>query len=366
MSRPARIAFILASYAPDTPAGIERATAALARGLRDLGQHAIVLTAAPQPHLDPHVVTLGSLDIRFPTTDNALRQAISSSGVAEEIADVIARHQCDLVVHTDALWGLGRLPLRPGPRRVLAAHVIGHREDLLPALNLADTVVAPSATALDQAQTMGYDTRSWAVVPNALLFDPGPHNEPVRERLRLQGAFRVLGRPAAEKGVRQLLAGIPPGIERFVDVVVGAAPFEAAAGLQASDIEQCRAGIGARVRLSTRPRTWEQVPAWLGGAAVVIVPSHAETFGLVALEAMSVGTPVVAYDVGNLPELVGTGPDAGGLIVDQTAGPAGLWHAALALTADPVTYSYTSRAAYYRSRDFLPTPVAELFLKAVW
>lgn len=36
-----------------------------------------------------------------------------------------------------------------------------------------------------------------------------------------------------------------------------------------------------------------------------------ETFGLVDLEAMSVGTTIIAYDVGNLPTLLGIGDEAG-------------------------------------------------------
>jgi iron(II)-dependent oxidoreductase len=110
---------------------------------------------------------------------------------------------------------------------------------------------------------------------------------------------------------------------------------------------------------------WPHVPSWLAQAAAVIVPSVRESFGLVALEAMSVGTPVIAFDIGNLPALIGTGDGAGGTIVDPSDGEHGLWHAAEELLADPVRYAQLSRAAYYRSRDYLPTTIAETFLKAV-
>jgi hypothetical protein len=39
---------------------------------------------------------------------------------------------------------------------------------------------------------------------------------------------------------------------------------------------------------------WRHVPVWLAGAAVVVVPSLTETFGLAALVVMSVGTLVLA------------------------------------------------------------------------
>lgn len=42
-------------------------------------------------------------------------------------------------------------------------------------------------------------------------------------------------------------------------------------------------------------------------ADVFIYPSMADTFGLVALESIACGTPVVAYDVGGIPEVLGEG-----------------------------------------------------------
>ncbi len=55
---PLTVAFLLASYTPDAPAGMERATAALAKGLRQLGHRAITLTAAEQAEPDPDVIRL--------------------------------------------------------------------------------------------------------------------------------------------------------------------------------------------------------------------------------------------------------------------------------------------------------------------
>lgn len=44
----------------------------------------------------------------------------------------------------------------------------------------------------------------------------------------------------------------------------------------------------------------EILPAYYAAADVCVVPSHYEPFGLVAIEAMASGTPVVASDVGGL------------------------------------------------------------------
>jgi D-inositol-3-phosphate glycosyltransferase len=67
-------------------------------------------------------------------------------------------------------------------------------------------------------------------------------------------------------------------------------------------------------------------------ADVVAVPSHNESFGLVALEAQACGTPVVAARVGGLPVAVSDG--VSGLLVDGHG--AGSWADALAAVAlDP-------------------------------
>ncbi|MEX2290806.1 MAG: D-inositol-3-phosphate glycosyltransferase [Mycobacteriales bacterium] len=64
---------------------------------------------------------------------------------------------------------------------------------------------------------------------------------------------------------------------------------------------------------------------WYAAADVVAVPSHNESFGLVALEAQACGTPVVATDVGGLRTTVRNG--ASGLLVRGHGADA--WAAAL-------------------------------------
>ena len=54
-------------------------------------------------------------------------------------------------------------------------------------------------------------------------------------------------------------------------------------------------------------RDQETLHRYYAAADVVVMPSHYESFGMVALEAMACGTPVIATDVGGLSQLVRDG-----------------------------------------------------------
>ena len=365
--RPAAIAFVLVSYVPDAPAGIERAVAALAAGLRARGDRALILTAAAQPQPDPGVIQLGALPLTFPCDDITLRQAVhlNRAAITAELSQTLTRQQADAVIYADALWGLGltaasvQSPARP----VLAVHVIGHDRDLTPALAAASRVIVPSASVLADATAHGYDTAAWHTVPNPLLIDPAHVRRPgkaQREQLRLHGPVAVIARLGAEKGVTGLLGAAVPG-NRPLHVVLAPAGFETVPGSQQRLAAECARLAAAANGAIWPPLAWQQVPAFLASAAVTMVPSERETFGNVAAESMSAGTPVIAYATGNLPALLGPG----GVLVPAHAGPGALWRAALDLLADPVRYWQMCRDAYCQSRNYRPARIADAFLKAV-
>ncbi|HMA46085.1 MAG TPA: D-inositol-3-phosphate glycosyltransferase [Frankiaceae bacterium] len=153
----------------------------------------------------------------------------------------------------------------------------------------------------------------------------------------------VLLRAAAD-----LLARDPALRSRLVVAVVGG---PSGTGLDRPDslaALSAALGIADVVRLEP-PAPQPLLADWYRAATVVVVPSHTESFGLVALEAQACGTPVVAAAVGGLRTAVRHG--VSGLLVDGHD-PA-RWAEALArLAADPLWRRRLSARAVRQAAGF--------------
>jgi len=94
----------------------------------------------------------------------------------------------------------------------------------------------------------------------------------------------------------------------------------------------------------------------LEGALAVVMPSRFEGFGLVAVEAMAAGAPVISSDAGSLPEVM----DRGRAGVMLPAGdPVALAEAMQRVVSDPGHRQRLSDAARRRAADFSWRSIAE-------
>jgi D-inositol-3-phosphate glycosyltransferase len=190
----------------------------------------------------------------------------------------------------------------------------------------ADRLVANTAEEARQLIEL-YGADPWRVETvspgvDLTVFRPGPVAA-ARRRLGLPADAAVLvfaGRIQPLKGpdivlraAAELLRSRPELADRLVVVIVGGpsgsevgAPGRLGGLADALGISDC-------VRLEP-PCPQRELADWYRAASVVLVPSHSESFGLVALEAQACGTPVVAAAVGGLRTAVRDGYS--GILVD--------------------------------------------------
>lgn len=108
-----------------------------------------------------------------------------------------------------------------------------------------------------------------------------------------------VGRLEKLKGVDILISALAELDERDCTLLIVGGDDQAEdlkAELQA---QAAAAGVAANVRFEG-PVAHEALPAYYAAADICVVPSYYESFGLVAVEAMACGTPVVASRVGGL------------------------------------------------------------------
>ena len=185
-------------------------------------------------------------------------------------------------------------------RTVVIAHMpLGH-EDEGAVLGSATGVVAPSDWA-----------RRWLLSHHRLdparvhVAAPGVDPAPTAAGSREGGCLLTVGAVVPAKGHDLLVSALTEVVDRcWRCVCVGALGRDSSyvTRLQA-DIRE--AGLGHRVALAG-PLTGRRLDAAYAAADVLVHPSRAETYGMVVTEALARGLPVLACEVGGVPEALGT------------------------------------------------------------
>jgi len=191
----------------------------------------------------------------------------------------------------------------------------------------ADAILVPSeSTAAEASELLEADRERIHVIPlgvDPLFLDPGEIDDHVARQIREHYALGrryllFVGRREARKNLGALLqamAEIAAGGED-VSLII--------AGPEAPGWEDVWSAAPEAARQRTRllPHVpIDELVYLYAGASALVMPSLWEGFGFPALEAMAMGTPVVASRAGSLPEILGDAalyvdPDDPGTLVD--------------------------------------------------
>jgi D-inositol-3-phosphate glycosyltransferase len=253
--------------------------------------------------------------------------------------------------------------------------VAGAAADHVPPQRLdAEARVARLASCLVAATPLERDDLAWycgadvdrvRVIPcgvDVSMFRPGDRDA-ARARLGLDAEWVLLfvGRPAAIKGLEVLLHAL---------AVLRADGFQAArVRLVAVGGDRGEGGGDATARLRRRadalgvgdwvdfrgPQPQQALPEYYRAADLCLVPSHHESFGMAALEAMACGAPVVASRVGGLAALIQDGL-TGALVPSGDSGALAATVSAL-LADEPRRRALGRRAAQWAQAFAWPSVV---------
>ncbi len=191
-------------------------------------------------------------------------------------------------------------------------------------LQVADAVICVSRNAVAELRLSGVSLPPIRIICNGVdvnYFAKIDHREAAQLKLKFSGARGRLvlfaGRACGSKGFAELLMArslvhrtIP---EAHFVFLLGNLTQQSLASSGLSDF----LGSGATFLSNV---TQEQMPTYYAAADIVVMPSRSECFGMVAIEAMAAGRPLVVSDVEPLNSMVTDGVN--GRIVPRTGGNA--------------------------------------------
>lgn len=220
------------------------------------------------------------------------------------------------------------------------------------ALAAASRCVAVTSHEVAHYAALGVDPQRVDVVPNGIptrALEPGD-GAAFRAKHALGDGPIVLflARLAHDKGLGDLVRAAPRFLAAHPDATLVVCGRDAGAGTAARR-DARRRGLDGRIRFLGSVDDPRDAYA---ACDVFVLPSHYEAFGLVLLEAMAQGRPVVATTAGGMPEVVA---EAGVLV--RPRAPRELGDAIGALLADAPRRRALAEAASARARTFLWTDI---------
>ncbi|GAB4081393.1 glycosyltransferase [Modestobacter muralis] len=221
-------------------------------------------------------------------------------------------------------------------------------------LRRADAVVVLTGRTAAALRADGVPAERISTIPSG--FEPAVFDVPADRAPRSRPRIGYVGRLAAQKRADLLVTAFGAMQEVADLVVVGDGP-------ERDRVHRLVRTSPAADRISTRGFVEHSaVPGVLASLDLLVLPSAYEEMGSVLVEAMVAGLPVVASDVGGIPEVVRHGET--GLLVPPGDVPA-LTAALDRLVADPALRARLAAGARENARHYswphLATRVADVY-----
>jgi glycosyltransferase involved in cell wall biosynthesis len=253
------------------------------------------------------VTTFASADSAVPgrlvgTVPQALRPAGHGGDISGYMLTTMLRvldrdREFDLI-HSHLEWY--SLALRRATRRPVVATFHGRLDLPWSRDALADR--PDGMVAISESQASTHPDVPWTIVHNGLTLDPSPFNE------RRSEALAFVGRVTPEKGIIEAIE-IAQRADRPLRIAAKIGPTPKEQAFNDEVFQPALRAAGGQVEFLGELSGTERDALFADSSAVLMPGSWPEPFGLVAIEALACGTPVLARRVGGLAEIIRDGVD---------------------------------------------------------
>jgi glycosyltransferase involved in cell wall biosynthesis len=269
---------------------------------------------------DPGPLAEGLADWKIPVYSRLLKNKVDLR-VFPRLVNIIHKEKVQVLwVHSTGdkmFWGRLAGKIAGVPVILASIHFMGHkgqRESILGVLNKALTPITDRFMAVSENQGRylieeeGIPAEKMVVIPNGIdleHFHPQKGSEQVKQELGLRKSGFIIGQVANLRPVknhRLVLGAVKRILEQKKEVtllLIGDGPERKALENFTSEC-----GLTGMVHfLGDR----KDIPDLIQICDVGTLTSHMETFPVAALEYMALAKPVVAPDIGGIPELISPG-----------------------------------------------------------
>ncbi|WP_048048280.1 glycosyltransferase family 4 protein [Methanosarcina mazei] len=212
------------------------------------------------------------------------------------------------------------------------------------ALKNADCVIAVSDWVKQNIDNIiGCNTKT-VYIPNGINYEK---YEPLPQKQNIKNpSILTVGRLVKLKGMDLLIKALPNIKELIPNIHL----YIAGEGVQCEKLKSLAVRLNVQENITFLGFVSEdKIIKMLSSVDIFVTSSRSETFGIVVLEALAAGTPVIASNVGGIPQLLNNGEY--GLLVEPE-NPEDLSSAVIKLIKDPVLMGELSKKGRLRAQEY--------------